>query len=268
MGRRLGRGRAAQARSDPRRAGPAGGTEHGHRGGWPSPDVTIVAGGAFAVAPPRAVALAIADTIRRPGRRSWAVDHARLLGPIGTIDDPDERRDLVADLADDLLAPIGSLLIVGSVPRRAGGGGARGSPDPRWRSARAPRPRGRRGRVRRSRARRPGDGDPRVPGRGPGRPPGAARCRAGGRVAWLASPSTCGTCRCGCRSGATGGGRRWPRGASSRGRATSDDGRRRRAARTSPSPIVPGLALVEHRVLVVVTGRRVVPAPARETGRS
>ena len=81
-----------------------------------SPDVTIVSGGAFAVAPPRAVALAIADTIRRPGATQLAIDHARLLGPIGTIDDPDERRDLIADLTDDLLAPIGSLLVVGSVP--------------------------------------------------------------------------------------------------------------------------------------------------------
>ncbi len=81
-----------------------------------SPDVTIVSGGVFAVAPPRAVALAIADTIRRPGATQLAIDHARLLGPIGTIDDPDERRDLLADLADDLLAPIGSLLVVGSVP--------------------------------------------------------------------------------------------------------------------------------------------------------
>jgi len=85
-------------------------------GAMPSPDVTIVAGGAFAVAPARAVALALADTIRRPGVTQLATDHASLLGPIGTIDDPDERRDLVADLADDLLAPIGSLVVVANVP--------------------------------------------------------------------------------------------------------------------------------------------------------
>jgi hypothetical protein len=90
-------------------------------GGMPSPDVTIVSGGAFAVAPARAVALAVADTIRRPGTTQLATDHARLLGPIGTIQDPDERRELVADLADDLLAPIGSLVVVANVPsgRRA-----------------------------------------------------------------------------------------------------------------------------------------------------
>jgi hypothetical protein len=85
-------------------------------GAMAGPDLTIISGGAFAVAPPRAVALAIADTIRRPGATQLAIDHARLLGPIGSIDDPDERRDLIADLADDLLAPIGSLLVVGSVP--------------------------------------------------------------------------------------------------------------------------------------------------------
>jgi hypothetical protein len=85
-------------------------------GAMASPDVTIIAGGAFAVAPARAVALAIADTVRRTGATQLAIDHARLLGPIGTIDDPDERRGLVADLADDLLAPIGSLLVVGGVP--------------------------------------------------------------------------------------------------------------------------------------------------------
>jgi len=87
----------------------------------PSPDVSVVSGGAFSVAPARAVALAIADTIRRPGTTQLATDHARLLGPIGTIDDPDERRALVADLADDLLAPIGSLVVVANVPagRRA-----------------------------------------------------------------------------------------------------------------------------------------------------
>ena len=91
-------------------------------GALPSPDVTIVSGGAFAVAPPRAVALAVADTIRRPGATQLAIDHARLLGPIGTIEDPDERRTLVADLADDLLAPVGSLLVVGGVPGARRGG--------------------------------------------------------------------------------------------------------------------------------------------------
>lgn len=89
-------------------------------GALATPDVTIIAGGAFAVAPARAVALAVADTVRRAGATQLTVDHARLLGPIGTIDDPDERRDLVTDLVDDLLAPIGSLLVVASAPASRG----------------------------------------------------------------------------------------------------------------------------------------------------
>ena len=37
------------------------------------------------------------------GERADSVDHARLLGPIGTIDDPDERRDLVPQRHTDAL---------------------------------------------------------------------------------------------------------------------------------------------------------------------
>ena len=58
----------------------------------PTADVTVVAGGAFATAPPAAIVLALADTIRRPGVSQLVWDHARLLGPIGTIEDPGERR--------------------------------------------------------------------------------------------------------------------------------------------------------------------------------
>jgi hypothetical protein len=92
-------------------------------GALPAPDLTLVAGGAFAAAPPRATALAIADTVRRTGATQLAVDHARLLGPLGTIEDPDERRSIMADLVDDLVAPIGTLVVVGGTPagRRPGG---------------------------------------------------------------------------------------------------------------------------------------------------
>ena len=77
----------------------------------PVPDILVAAGGAFAVAPGPAVALALADVVRRPGVSQLAWDHARLLGPLGTIEDPGERGRLVADLADDLLAPLGGLVM-------------------------------------------------------------------------------------------------------------------------------------------------------------
>jgi hypothetical protein len=93
----------------------------------PAPDLTIGAGGVFALAPGQAVALAIADVVRRAGATQLAIDHARLLGPLGTIEDPDERRPFLADLADDLLAPIGTVVIVGGIPRARRRGVAVGS---------------------------------------------------------------------------------------------------------------------------------------------
>lgn len=84
----------------------------------PAPDLVVVAGGAFAAAPGPAIALAIADVIRRPGAVALAYDHARLLGPLGMIPDGGERRQALSDLADDLLAPLGSVVIPGGI--RAG----------------------------------------------------------------------------------------------------------------------------------------------------
>jgi hypothetical protein len=77
----------------------------------PAPDVVVAAGGAWSVAPGPAVALALADVLRRPGVRALGWDHARLLAPLGTIEDEDERRRIVADLRDDLLAPLGSVVM-------------------------------------------------------------------------------------------------------------------------------------------------------------
>jgi hypothetical protein len=70
----------------------------------------IAAGGVWSIAPGPAVALALADVLRRPGVSGYALDHARLLGPLGSIPDDDERRAVMADLADDLLAPLGSVV--------------------------------------------------------------------------------------------------------------------------------------------------------------
>jgi hypothetical protein len=76
-----------------------------------APDLILVAGGAWAAAPGPAVALAVADVVRRPGASQLAFDHARLLAPLGTVEDPDERRALLGELADDLLAPLGSVIV-------------------------------------------------------------------------------------------------------------------------------------------------------------
>ena len=84
----------------------------------PAPDLVVVAGGAFAVAPGPAVALAVADVLRRPGAIALAQDHARLLGTIGVIPDATERRAALLDLVDDVLAPLGSVVIPGGI--RAG----------------------------------------------------------------------------------------------------------------------------------------------------
>ena len=92
--------------------------ESGGPNGSPTPDVIIVRGGGFALAPPAAVAVTIADVLRRPGAVQIAIDHARLLAPLGSEADDDRRAELIRDLADDLLLPLGSLLIL-EPPHRA-----------------------------------------------------------------------------------------------------------------------------------------------------
>jgi hypothetical protein len=83
-----------------------------------APDLVIASGGVWAVAPGPAVTLALADVLRRSGASQYAYDHARLLGPLGTIEDDRERRLMVHDLADDLLLPLGSVVLAAGV--RAG----------------------------------------------------------------------------------------------------------------------------------------------------
>jgi hypothetical protein len=76
----------------------------------PVPDLIIAASGVWTSVPAPAVALAHIDVLRRPGASQYALDHARLLGPLGAIPDAGERRVLLMDLVDDLLAPLGSVV--------------------------------------------------------------------------------------------------------------------------------------------------------------
>ncbi len=76
----------------------------------PVPDLVIVGGGVWSAVPAATVALAHIDVIRRHGASQYALDHARLIGPLGAIPDAAERALLTADLADDLLAPLGSVV--------------------------------------------------------------------------------------------------------------------------------------------------------------
>ena len=80
-------------------------------GALPSPDIVVAAGGAWAVAPGPAIALALIDVVRRSGAANLAYDHARLLGPLGAIEDAAERRSVLGDLAGELLAPLGSVVM-------------------------------------------------------------------------------------------------------------------------------------------------------------
>jgi hypothetical protein len=86
--------------------------------GWderPGADLVVATGGAWAVASPTAVVLAIVDVLRRAGAAQFALDHARVLAPLGAIPDAGERRQMIADLVDDLLAPIGTVVTPGGL---------------------------------------------------------------------------------------------------------------------------------------------------------
>lgn len=80
-------------------------------GSRPAPDLLVAAGGIWQSAPAPIVLLALADLVRRPGTSQLAIDFARLLGPLGAIEDEDERRAMLADLVDDMLLPLGSAIV-------------------------------------------------------------------------------------------------------------------------------------------------------------
>jgi hypothetical protein len=97
----------------------------------PPPDLVVAAGGVWSLAPGPAVALALADVMRRPGVRGLGLDHARLLAPLGMIEDTDERRRVMHDLHDDLLVPLGSVMMPAGLRfgRSAGSLGVQGDGD-------------------------------------------------------------------------------------------------------------------------------------------
>jgi hypothetical protein len=78
-------------------------------------DLVVASGGAWAVASGPSVALALVDVLRRTGATQFALDHARLLAPLGSIPEAGERRAILADLADDLLAPLGTVVTPGGL---------------------------------------------------------------------------------------------------------------------------------------------------------
>jgi len=84
----------------------------------PPPDLVVLAGGAWSSIPAPAALLVLADAVRRPGVIQVALDSARLLAPLGTIEDAGERARLMGELVADALVPIGTLAIAHGV--RAG----------------------------------------------------------------------------------------------------------------------------------------------------
>ena len=90
--------------------------------GTDAPDLAVGVGGAWSAMPGPAAAHVLADTLRRPGAVQLATDHARLLAPLGTIEDDGERDAVLADLLDDLLLPLGTVITPkGLRPNRSAG---------------------------------------------------------------------------------------------------------------------------------------------------
>lgn len=89
--------------------------------GGPAPDLLVLAGGAWASITASAALLVVADALRRPGVVQVAADPARLLAPLGTIEDPAERTRLVRDLLPDAAVPLGTLAIARGARGRPAG---------------------------------------------------------------------------------------------------------------------------------------------------
>ena len=98
---RMAAARAALGRLVEHTTGPAWST---------APDLVVTSGGVWSSVPAPTVTLALIDVIRRTGASQYALDHGRLLGVLGAIPNPAERKLILGDLADDLLAPLGSVV--------------------------------------------------------------------------------------------------------------------------------------------------------------
>lgn len=77
----------------------------------PAADLLIATGGIWSGAPPASALVAVIDVLRRHGVVQVGMDHARLLAPLGSIPDLRERRAIMADLIDDLLLPLGTVVM-------------------------------------------------------------------------------------------------------------------------------------------------------------
>lgn len=89
--------------------------------GGPAPDLVVLAGGAWSTVPAPAAVLALADAVRRPGVVQVALDAARLLAPLGTVPDPGVRAELLAELLDDALVRLGTLVVATGARGRSTG---------------------------------------------------------------------------------------------------------------------------------------------------
>ena len=76
----------------------------------PPPDLIVATGGAFAVAPAPPSRWPSPIRCAGPPRCQLALDHARLLAPLGIVPEESQRQRLMEDLADDMLAPLGSVI--------------------------------------------------------------------------------------------------------------------------------------------------------------
>ena len=81
-------------------------------------NVTVLSGGAFAGLPPAASAMAVLDGVRAPGALSLVHDHAGVLAPLGALPVEADRQRLLSDLLADLLLPLGSAVVTGTLEAR------------------------------------------------------------------------------------------------------------------------------------------------------